>query len=139
MKPLGIKGGAQKEPCFLLLLSAPVRNGVGFFFFGCFFFCCRFIRSRSPPPPRLLCSTTETPGGPWRHSSVCVWGPGRGLQSSSYLTPSSPHAAPRLSDETRCRTAPRLFPTRFSLLTLLPSSEHVGPHWRTKLEQVWVK
>lgn len=102
MKPLGIKGGAQKEPCFLLLLSAPVRNGVGcfFFFFGCFLFCCRFMRSRSPPPPRLLCSTTETPGGPWRRSSVRV-GSGTGSPELFLSYSLKPTRRPRsLSPET---------------------------------------
>lgn len=68
VKPLDIKGGTQKDPCFLLLLSAPVKM-------GCFVFVPIVVVvfwCSSCKPALLLCSTTETPGGLGQHSMMYV-------------------------------------------------------------------
>ncbi len=48
VKPLDIKGGTQKDPCFLLLLSAPVKMVC----FGVFFLV---VVSCAPPAHRPSC------------------------------------------------------------------------------------
>jgi len=84
VRPLDIRGGTLKYPCYFFPVLCTCQNSV-FYVFGIIVFM-----NSSCTLTLMLCSTTETPGGIERQSNViCVCGPGH-IPAFSKLNQFSP-------------------------------------------------